>query len=169
MLDKERGRICRKAFHYIGVDGRRQAVNPEMTPGAVLDANVVLDWFVFGEAGVAPLAQAITTGQLRWWSCRPMQDELAYVLRHGAPSRREVDVEHVLTSVDQLCIGVELAVPLPMIRLRCSDASDQMFIDLALQCGAAWLFTRDRALLKLARKAAPRGLTIAPPERWPAG
>jgi uncharacterized protein len=168
MLDKERGRICRKAFHYIGADGLRQAVNPEMTPGVVLDTNVVLDWFVFGEAGVAPLAAAITGGQLRWWSCRPMLDELTHVLRQGALSQRNIDSEHVLTSVNRLHASVELAAPLPSIRLRCSDPSDQMFVDLALQCGASWLFTRDRALLKLARKAAPRGLTIAPPERWPA-
>jgi len=139
-----------------------------MIPGAVLDTNVVLDWFVFGEAGVAPLAAAITGGTLRWWSCAPMHEELAHVLRHGAPSRRGIDVEHVLTSTSALHARVELAAPLPLHRLRCSDPSDQMFIDLALQSGAAWLFTRDRALLKLARKAAPRGLTIAPPERWPA-
>ena len=139
-----------------------------MTPGVVLDTNVVLDWFVFGEAGVEPLASAITSGQLRWWSCRPMHDELAHVLRHGALSQRGADSEHVLTSIEQLHASVELAAPLPMTRLRCSDPSDQMFIDLALQCGASWLFTRDRALLKLARKAAPRGLTIAAPERWPA-
>lgn len=137
-----------------------------MTPGAVLDTNVVLDWFVFHEPGVEPLAAAITAGELRWWSCRPMHDELAHVLRHGVPSRRGIDSEHVLTSSVALQTVAELQLALPLHRLRCSDPSDQMFIDLALQCGADWLFTRDRALLKLARKAALRGLKITPPERW---
>jgi hypothetical protein len=41
-----------------------------------------------------------------------------------------------------------------------------MFIDLALSQGARWLLSRDRALLKLARKAAVSGLLIQTPEAW---
>jgi hypothetical protein len=40
-----------------------------------------------------------------------------------------------------------------------------MFIDLALQLGGA-LLSRDRAVLKLARRARALGLTIATPEVW---
>jgi len=42
--------------------------------------------------------------------------------------------------------------PLPV----CSDPDDQKFLDLALACGAAFLVTRDRDLLELARNRDPR-------------
>jgi predicted nucleic acid-binding protein len=51
-------------------------------------------------------------------------------------------------------------------RLRCTDPDDQMFVDLALEAGARWLVSRDRAVLRLARPALPLGLAIVAPERW---
>ena len=53
-------------------------------------------------------------------------------------------------------------------RLRCTDADDQKFIDLALGYGARWLLSRDRAVLKLARRAQPLGLAVMTPDAWPA-
>ncbi len=35
----------------------------------------------------------------------------------------------------------------------CSDPDDQKFLELALACGAAYLVTKDRALLELARRS----------------
>ena len=43
-----------------------------------------------------------------------------------------------------------------------------MFIDLALAAGVQWLFTRDRALLRLARKARERGVIVLRPADWSA-
>ena len=51
-------------------------------------------------------------------------------------------------------------------RFRCTDADDQKFIDLAIEHRARWLVSRDRAVLKLARRAAPLGLGIVTPARW---
>jgi len=50
--------------------------------------------------------------------------------------------------------------------LRCSDGDDQKFIDLAVASGAIWLISRDRAVLRLARRASAFGLAIVTPERW---
>jgi predicted nucleic acid-binding protein len=50
-------------------------------------------------------------------------------------------------------------------RLRCRDADDQVFIDLALVHRARWLLTRDKALLALARRARPLGTEILRPWR----
>ena len=49
-------------------------------------------------------------------------------------------------------------------RMRCTDPDDQKFIDLALGHRARWLVTRDRAVLKLARRARTLGLNIVTPE-----
>jgi predicted nucleic acid-binding protein len=50
--------------------------------------------------------------------------------------------------------------------MRCTDPDDQVFIDLALACKARWLLSKDRALLKLARRARALGLSIQPPASW---
>ena len=136
------------------------------TRGAVLDTNVLLDLLVFRNPGVAPLGLAVTAGRLRWLGCAEMRGELAHVLRHAPLGGFQADAEQALTFTDTYMQRAELPAPLPAVRLRCSDPQDQMFVDLALHHGAAWLLTRDRALLKLARKAALRGLRICVPERW---
>jgi predicted nucleic acid-binding protein len=59
-----------------------------------------------------------------------------------------------------------LREPPPVHTLRCTDVDDQKFIDLAIATSARWLVTRDRALLKRARRAAPLGLSIATPVQW---
>ena len=49
----------------------------------------------------------------------------------------------------------------------CRDTDDQKFIELAYQSGAAMLITKDKALLKLARKTQKAGLfQIVTPESW---
>ena len=48
----------------------------------------------------------------------------------------------------------------------CRDPLDQKFLDLAVSTQAGWLITRDRDLLKLARKTRRQGLFIVTPERW---
>jgi predicted nucleic acid-binding protein len=50
--------------------------------------------------------------------------------------------------------------------LRCKDPDDQVFIDLALHVGARWLFTKDAALLKLARRARQRGVGVTSLQQW---
>jgi predicted nucleic acid-binding protein len=54
----------------------------------------------------------------------------------------------------------------PLHRPRCTDTDDQKFVDLALDAGAQWLITRDRALLKLARRTLSMNLAIVTPERF---
>lgn len=137
-----------------------------LAAGIVLDTNVVLDWFVFGNPGMQAPADAIGKGQLHWLACAEMRAELAHVLVHGHLGGRSALVEHVLTSYDSLSTSRMLPTLLSLQRPRCSDGSDQMFVDLALGHGARWLLTRDRALLKLARKTGPLGLRIVPPEAW---
>jgi predicted nucleic acid-binding protein len=57
----------------------------------------------------------------------------------------------------------DASVKLPM----CRDTDDQKFIELAYQSGAAMLITKDKALLKLARKTQKAGLfQIVTPEAW---
>jgi predicted nucleic acid-binding protein len=45
---------------------------------------------------------------------------------------------------------------------RCEDADDQKFIELAWHARASHLLTRDKALLKLARRLSDRFAVLAP-------
>jgi predicted nucleic acid-binding protein len=136
-------------------------------PAAVLDTNVVLDWLVFGDASVQALAAAVEGGVLRWLACPRMRDELARTLRYPAMEKWSVDGERVLAFFDRSSLSCPNPTPLATAP-ACSDADDQVFVDLALAERAAWLLTRDRALLRLARPMLARGVRVATPARWSA-
>jgi predicted nucleic acid-binding protein len=132
----------------------------------VLDTNVVLDWLVFRNPRCIPLVQAIEEGQLRWLVTEPMRDELAHVLGRGVVDTWAPHTDRLWESWHRL----SETVPQPLLvgdslRLRCTDPDDQKFVDLAVS-SAQWLLSRDRAVLKLARRAQRLGLRVASPERW---
>ncbi|MBU6259889.1 MAG: PIN domain-containing protein [Burkholderiales bacterium] len=133
-------------------------------PGAaalVLDTNSVLDWLVFRDPSMRAAADAVESGRLRWIACPRMRDELARALTYASLSRWKPDSEHVLSKFDQH--AEQRTTPPTLPGLRCHDADDQVFIDLAVAAGARWLITRDQALLKLARRAAPLGVIVLRP------
>lgn len=132
----------------------------------VLDTNIVLDWLLFDDPSCAGLAAAIASQDVRWIASTAMHGELRHVLARGIPSKRAGDPAAVLRGWER---WVEIVEPrdLPPVRsMRCSDADDQMFIDLALQARATALVSRDRAVLRLARRAAPLGLAIVSARDW---
>jgi predicted nucleic acid-binding protein len=135
----------------------------------IIDTNVVLDWLVFRDPRVAHLDQALRSATLRWCTCAPMLQELAHVLARPPLNTRPVDRQALQIQLDTWAHHVDAPGPVPARPgLRCSDTDDQIFIELALARGAPLLFSRDRAVLKLARKAAQVGLRITTPERWQA-
>jgi predicted nucleic acid-binding protein len=129
----------------------------------VLDTNVWLDCFVFANAGCRPVIQALEDGRLDAVATARMRAELAHVLGRGLGERWPVDAAVVLACWDR---HVRLLPDPPPSRLICSDADDQPFIDLAVATSVPWLLTRDRALLKLARRARAHGVEVVPPELW---
>jgi predicted nucleic acid-binding protein len=135
----------------------------------VLDTNVVLDGWVFGNPAFTPMGLAMAAQQLLWVACPSMLDELRFVLGRPQPVRFEAARLAALADTTRWQQAWVVAAPEPesVPRLRCSDRSDQQFIDLALAQRARWLISRDKALLKLARRAAVHGVCITTPERWP--
>lgn len=139
----------------------------------VLDTNVVLDWLWFADARLDGLGAAVQDARLAWVATAPMREELQRVLQRPALPQRGRTPAQVLQAFDR---WVQLAAePLPQARLPgaaalvCTDADDQKFIDLALTQRAQWLFTRDRAVLRLARRARALGCAFAVPEAWAPG
>ena len=145
---------------------------PETTPvapaaTAVLDTNVLLDWLVFRNPDCAALVDAVSSGAVRWIATRAMREEMAHVLARGHLDTWSPDLPAIWSAWDRH--AVELPVPPPpslATRLRCTDPDDQKFIDLAVACQAAWLLSRDRAVLNLRRRLSAHGVSVLTPDRW---
>ena len=136
-------------------------------PTVVLDTNVVLDLLLFHDPECVPLQNALQNGSVCWVATSAMRSELEHVLARGSLDAWGSDPSRLSRQWDRLC--VEVPAPLPRGaegRFRCTDPDDQKFIDLALACGARWLVSRDRAVLKLARRLGERGIEVVAPGGW---
>lgn len=133
-------------------------------PSIVLDTNVVLDWLLFADGGVAGVAAALESGHLQWLACLRMRDEFKGTLLRPELARWRPDSERLLAMFDTY--AVMLDPPASVSTLLCDDVDDQLFIDLAVQSKASWLVSHDRAVLRLRRRAAALGLQIVKPARW---
>ncbi len=138
-----------------------------MIPNLVLDTNAVLDWLVFDNPASLAISEAIVSGRVCWVVNAALRDELAHVLGRGGVDRWQPDLARLWQAWGRYAMPIEAPPPgSPQRRPQCSDTDDQKFIDLALATDAHWLITRDRALLKLARRAHALGLAIVTPERF---
>lgn len=136
-------------------------------PRVVIDTQVVMDWLVFRDARVQHVADAVLSGAVRWLVAPAMREELRHVLSRGVASRYAPDLPFIESMFDQHSHAVDDSPPQPLAgRLVCRDPDDQKFIDLALSAQAQWLWSRDKAVLALAKRARLKGLLIVPPERW---
>jgi uncharacterized protein len=133
----------------------------------VLDTNAVLDWLIFQNPASAPLGDAIFRGSVRWLTSTNLRAELSHVLARGVLNDWTTDFTFLWDTWNTHAI--ELPHPPEHhgnARLRCTDPDDQKFIDFAVAHQAHWLLTRDRAVLKLRRRALSLGLVITTPEGW---
>ncbi len=132
---------------------------PKTPTRIVLDTNVCLDLFVFRDPRWQVLHQALREGQL----------VIAYPkLGLGAPAQAEV-----MAAFDATIVTLPLTDTMPSLSRAalpvCRDPDDQKFLEIARDSGAALLITKDKALLKLARKTHKAQLfRILSPEAWTA-
>lgn len=138
---------------------------PTPRPIVVLDTNAVLDWLVFSEPQMQPIAQAVLGGALDWIVTDAMQTELMLVLARKEIQTWKPDASKVTEVWTRHARRLEPPLTAPTAP-RCSDPDDQIFIDLALAYGARWLVSRDRAVLRLRRALAARGVQVLTPPQW---
>jgi len=142
-------------------------ISHDTRPAIVVDTQVVMDWLVFNDRRVQALANALSSGGLRWLVAAAMRDEIRHVLGRGVAAAYAPDLTFIEAQFDAHSLTVEAAPPqAPASRLVCRDPDDQKFIDLALATQARWLISRDKAVLALAKRAKLRGLLILKPENW---
>jgi putative PIN family toxin of toxin-antitoxin system len=129
-------------------------------PRVVLDTNVLLDFWVFDDPGARSLRAAFDDGRIRALRSAASDAELEDVLSRPqfglGDSRRRL----LLDAWRQKATSVEHIFP---ALFACADPHDQKFVELALSAHADALVTKDKALLKLRRRAARDGLRILAP------
>lgn len=136
----------------------------QTVPRIVIDTNVLLGLWLFSEPSLSGLRAALDDGEVIAVRCAETDAEFAEVL--ARPDLLDVDPARqplIMASWQARSLLTGLTARAPWI---CRDPLDQKFLDLAVSAGAGWLLTRDRDLLKLAKKARRSGLQIVAPERW---
>jgi uncharacterized protein len=139
-------------------------------PRYVLDTNVCLDIFVFGDPQCMPLLEAVRTRQIELVTREDCREEWQSVLTYPQLALSEEKRVQAMQAFDTWNRFVD---PSETIRAsvsalpRCRDRDDQKFLELAQQTGAVALLTRDDELLRLARRTKREGLfLILPPASW---
>ncbi|MRW83838.1 putative toxin-antitoxin system toxin component, PIN family [Pseudoduganella sp. FT26W] len=132
----------------------------------VIDTNVCLDLFVFNDPRWAELLGAIESGAVEAVTRSDCRDEYNIVLHYKHLPLDEDSRPLAAARFDALIKVV--APPQSGVRLPvCTDKDDQKFLEIARDAQAEVLITKDKALLKLARRLAREGMfKVMLPEKW---
>lgn len=126
----------------------------------VLDTNVCLDLFVFQDPRWTTLLTGLQQGRLRAVTRSSCRDEWLAVLHYSHLPVNDQNRPDCVAAFDHLIehisVPANTGIPLP----RCTDPDDQQFLELARDSAADYLITKDKALLKCAKKTGSRGLFV---------
>ncbi len=141
---------------------------PKQAERIVLDTNVLLDLFVFRDPRWQTLLQAMRQGSVQVVTRADCRMEWTLVLAYTKLKLDAAAQEQIKAEFDALVTLLEPPLPENAIKLPvCRDTDDQKFLELAYAANASILISKDKALLKLARKTERAGLfRIMTPERW---
>jgi uncharacterized protein len=133
----------------------------------VLDTNVVLDWLVFEDAGVEPLRRGIEARRITVITYAPALEELERVLGYpqlkldASTQAQVLDEYRATASMATVPEGYSIErLMLPEGFPRCRDPDDDHFLALAHHAAADALVSKDRAVLKLRKRARKFGVRI---------
>jgi len=132
----------------------------------VIDTNVLLDLFVFHDPRWNGLLDALRSGAIQGVTREDCRQEWLHVLQYPHLPLDDDKRQAAMTEFDAL-IEISHATAAPAPLPVCSDRDDQKFLELARDAQAAVLVTKDKALLKLARRTAKAGMfRILTPQAW---
>lgn len=166
-LRKAAAGLCPARAFAIVARYRMESSVSEAAPRIVLDTNVCLALFLYADPACAALR-----GLLGWHRAvanAATRGEWLRVLQQG---RFPFQQEHRLAAAaafDQCTLQLD-AAPRGILLPRCRDPDDQKFLELARDAGAVALVTRDRELLRLARRTRrTAGFDVLTPEALAGG
>lgn len=132
----------------------------------VLDTNVCLDLFVFKDPRWQKIVDELHSHNLTAITRQDCREEWLAVLHYQHLPVNDQNRERIVSSFDELIYVEEN--PAKEIKLPvCSDKDDQKFLETCRDANAHVLVTKDKALLKLARKIQNMNLfIIETPEKF---
>lgn len=138
-------------------------------PVLVLDTNVCLDLYVYRNPHCVLLKAALAAGTVLALTDARCRAEWLRVLDYPQLALDDERRAAALAQFDaQLTLWTQGAPEAAPALPRCSDPDDQKFLELAQAGGAGVLLTRDKALLKLAKRTRrEHGFDILTPQAWP--
>lgn len=141
---------------------------PKQLERIVLDTNVCLDLFVFRDPRWQLLLQAMQQRSVQAVTRADCRMEWTLVLAYTKLKLEPTAQAQITAEFDALIQLLDSTPPENAIKLPlCRDTDDQKFLELAYAANASILISKDKALLKLARKTEKAGLfRIMTPERW---
>ncbi len=133
----------------------------------VIDTNVCLDLFVFHDQRWNEILEALQKGSLKAYTRSECRDEWLAVLKYPHLPIKAENLPDIQSQFDQL---IECIAPTMLSEIKlpvCSDRDDQKFLEIARDTNAHFLITKDKALLKLAKRIRKLGLySIETPENF---
>ena len=134
----------------------------------VIDTNVCLDLFVFRDPRWQSLLEAMQQGSVHAVTRADCRMEWTLVLAYTKLKLDALMQAQISAEFDAQISLLDVAPPDNAIKLPlCRDSDDQKFLELAYAAKASILISKDKALLKLARKTERAGLfRIMTPEHW---
>lgn len=138
---------------------------PEGLPRAVIDTNVLMDFWRFRDPRALPLLALLEKGAFAAVRDDETENEFAEVLgrpQFGVPLAEQ---KRILALWHGLSHRISETLPAPF---GCPDPLDQKLFDLAYSGKASLLVTKDRLVLKAGRRTRKAGLLTALPEDAPA-
>jgi putative PIN family toxin of toxin-antitoxin system len=139
-------------------------------PRVVLDTNVCLDLFLFGDSMCSHLLAAMQRGEVQAVTRDDCRDEWLRVLHYPRLPINDENRPGLLAAFDALIVHLpseQLALRNDVRLPLCADPDDQKFMELALAADARWLLSKDNELLKLDRRTRAAGLfSIRLPQQW---
>ncbi len=140
---------------------------PDTAPIAVFDTNICLDFFIFHDTAAYPLLYAVKTGKLLAVTRADCRREFLNVLDYPKLNLSENTKQQAIADFDRLITVIEPEIKDKHFLPACSDPDDQKFMETAFDANAQFLFSKDKALLKLAKHNRKRGLfRILSPTHW---
>jgi uncharacterized protein len=136
-------------------------VNPSRPPRVVIDTNVLLDFWIFDDPAARPLRTAIEQRHVVALRSDALVAEFADVLLRSKFALSTDRQMEILRHWNGVSTAAEVNRAAPFL---CTDPDDQKFLDLAFSAKADWLVTKDKALLRLGRRADRHNLAILRPD-----
>lgn len=130
-----------------------------MKPVVVLDTNILLDILVFDDERAHPLRAALANQELDAVATQNTIEELADVISRPQFHLDEQTQKETILQWQSWSRVID-DLDLQVAPWKCKDRDDQVFINLAYTLKPATLITKDKLVLKIAKRAQKEQVTI---------